>query len=277
MDYLEFNLRVSPLHPWRDVLISELGEVGFESFDETENGVLAYVQTELYDEASFNKMLILSNDLCQIKYKKNNVKPHNWNEEWEKNFNPIIVDDRCVIRAPFHNKTDANYEIIIEPKMSFGTGHHETTHLMTQYILDANLKDMSVMDMGCGTGILAILAAMKGASNIDAIDIDEWSFENSVENAKRNNVDFINVSQGDANSIKGENIYDLFIANINRNILVNDMQHYAKSIKPGGNLLLSGFYENDVDILVTEAKKYNFKLIEKRERNSWAALKLEKK
>ncbi len=276
MDYIEFKFKVSPLQPWKDILEAELGDAGFESFEDTDDGVLAYVQSENFSEESFKEMFILSNDLCEIKYEQNKVIPKNWNSEWEKNFSPINVDNRCVIRAPFHEKTNADYEIIIEPKMSFGTGHHQTTHMMVEYILDIDVKGKSVMDMGCGTGILAILAAMKGAVNVDAIDIDEWAFENTVENAERNNVGFVKGAKGDASLLGGDENYDLFIANINRNILINDMPKYAKSMRVGGELLLSGFYESDIEQLVSETTKLGFELKEKRDRDSWAALRLVK-
>ena len=276
MEYIEFKFAVSPMQPWKDVLESELGEVGFESFIDSEEGVNAYIQTELFNEKEFNEISVLSNGLCEISYTKNHVKPHNWNEEWEKNFSPINVDGRCVIRAPFHEKTSTEYEIVIEPKMSFGTGHHETTHLMVSYLLDMDIQDKTVMDMGCGTGILAIMAAKKGAKRVDAVDIDDWAFENTDENSERNNVHNIYASKGDASFLEKENVYDLFIANINRNILINDMSKYAMSIKKGGELLLSGFYESDIDFLLEETQKYNFELIEKREKNSWASLKLMK-
>lgn len=276
MEYLEFKFKVSPLQPWKDILEAELGEIGFESFADTNDGVDAYVQEENYDADSFNNMSVLSNGLCEIEFIKSKVIPKNWNEEWEKNFSPINVDNRCVIRAPFHEATNADYEIIIEPKMSFGTGHHQTTHLMISYILDMNVENMKVMDMGCGTGILAILAAQKNATIVDAIDIDEWAYENTMENAERNKVDFIKGAKGDASLLNGDENYDLFIANINRNILINDMPTYTKSIKSGGQLLLSGFYESDIQQLVTETEKHGFKLEEKRNKESWAALRFTK-
>jgi len=274
--YLEFKFKVSPIEPWKDILEAELGEIGFESFADTDEGVDAYVQEENFDEDSFNDMSVLSNGLCEIKFEKNKVIPKNWNEEWEKNFSPINVDDRCVIRAPFHEATNADYEIIIEPKMSFGTGHHQTTHLMISYILDMDVTGMKVMDMGCGTGILAILAAQKGATDVSGIDIDEWAFENTMENAERNGVGFIKGAKGDASLLVGDENYDLFIANINRNILINDMPTYAKSIKKGGQLLLSGFYESDIKQLVEETEKNGFELQEKRNKETWAALRFKK-
>ena len=276
MEYIEYNFVVKPIEPWRDILVAELGSVGFESFVETENGVDGFIQEELFIDDDFNNMNIFSNDMCEVTFKSSNVEPKNWNEEWEKNFSPIIVGDNCVIRAPFHEKTNVEFEIIIEPKMSFGTGHHETTHLITEYILGMDMTNKVVMDMGCGTGILAILAGLKGSKEIDAVDMDEWAYENTVENAQRNNVDFIKVYKGDASFLNETPKYDLFIANINRNILTNDMDKYVKTLKTNGNILFSGFYESDVDIIVNEAKKHNLTLVEKKTKNSWAALKFKK-
>jgi ribosomal protein L11 methyltransferase len=196
----------------------------------------------------------------------------NWNEAWEKNFNPIDVDGLCHVRAPFHPKTSATYDIIIEPKMSFGTGHHETTHMMIQHLLLDDLTNKSALDMGCGTAILAILAEMRGAKPIDAIDIDEWCYENSVENINRNNCEHIKVYQGDASMLKDQR-YDVIIANINRNILLNDLKWYNNCLNVNGIVYLSGFYEADVAIINETCETIGLKLERKFERNQWVSLK----
>ncbi|MCB0445224.1 MAG: 50S ribosomal protein L11 methyltransferase, partial [Gelidibacter sp.] len=191
---------------------------------------------------------------------------------WEKNFNPIIVDNVCSVRAPFHPKPDTKYDIIIEPKMSFGTGHHETTHMMIQHILKNDFKNKSVLDMGCGTGVLAILAEIKGAKPIDAIDYDHWCYLNSIENVERNNCKHITVIEGDASALSGKK-YDTIIANINRNILLNDMASYAKCLHPNGTLFLSGFYKDDIAVIEETCNKHLLKHVETLEKNNWVALK----
>jgi ribosomal protein L11 methyltransferase len=278
MDYLEYEFNLEPVEPWRDVLQAELGDLGFESFVDTDNGVKAYIQVELHQEGAVDQTSVLTSGLCDVEYKINKVESKNWNEEWEKNFQPIEVNDRCVIRAPFHDSYDVDYEIIIEPKMSFGTGHHETTHMLVDYILEMdNLKGAKVMDMGCGTGILAILTAMKGAGKVDAVDVDNWAYENTVENAQRNDVAYIKAYHNDASILKGGEDYDLFIANINRNILVNDMDKYVKSMKVGSHILFSGFYTHDNNIIIDNAQNNGLELVEEKSRNNWSSLKMIKK
>ena len=231
-----------------EILVAELGELAFESFTETETGISAFVQKELWDEMILDNVNILHSEEFDIDYSFEEIDQVNWNEEWEKNFEPIDVDGRCHVRAPFHPKTDAEFDILIEPKMSFGTGHHETTHMMIQHLLEMDVTGLKTLDMGCGTAILAILAEMKGAQPIDAIDIDNWCYLNSIENAERNNCTNISVYEGDASLLKGKK-YDLIIANINRNILLNDMQTYVGCLNPKGTLLLSGFYNEDIPFI----------------------------
>ena len=214
----------------------------------------------------------MESDEFEISYTFENIEPTNWNEEWEKNFNPIIVDDVCSVRAPFHEKPNTQYDIIIEPKMSFGTGHHETTHMMIQHILKNDFEDKSVLDMGCGTGVLAILAEMKGAKNIDAVDYDNWCYLNSLENVERNNCKNITVIEGDASILKSKK-YDIIIANINRNILLNDMKTYVSCLNKNGILFLSGFYNEDILVIKEECERQMLKFEEKLERNNWISLK----
>ncbi|MCL4152991.1 UNVERIFIED_CONTAM: hypothetical protein GTU68_028847, partial [Idotea baltica] len=205
-------------------------------------------------------------------YTREEIEQVNWNSEWEKNFTPIEVDELVSIRAPFHPNPNLKYDIVIEPKMSFGTGHHETTHMMVQHLLKMDLTNKKVLDMGCGTGILAILAEMKGATPLDAIDIDNWCYLNSIENVERNNCKHISVYEGDASLLINKK-YDVIIANINRNILLNDIKIYADCLNAGGVLLLSGFYQEDIPIIDAEVSKFNMKLEEFIERNNWVALK----
>ena len=185
--YIGYYFKVKPLQPAVEILIAELGYAGFESFVETEEGATAYIQKEEWNENILDDIQILNSDEFEITYTFEDIEQTNWNAEWEKNFNPIVVDDVCAVRAPFHDKFDTQYDIIIEPKMSFGTGHHETTHMMIQHILNNDFTDKSVLDMGCGTGVLAILAELKGAKPIDAVDYDNWCYLNSLENVERNN------------------------------------------------------------------------------------------
>ncbi|MEO8773555.1 MAG: 50S ribosomal protein L11 methyltransferase [Gelidibacter sp.] len=273
--YIGYQFKVEPLQPGTEILIAELGYAGFESFVETDEGVTAYIQKDEWNEDILDGIYILSSDEFKISYTFEDIEQVNWNEEWEKNFNPIVVDEKCSVRAPFHEKPATDYDIIIEPKMSFGTGHHETTHMMIQHILKNDFEDKSVLDMGCGTGVLAILAEMKGAKPIDAIDYDNWCYLNSMENVERNNCSHITVLEGDANLLLGKR-YDIIIANINRNILLNDMAIYADALNDNGLMFLSGFYKDDISAINEECEKYNLHFIENLERNNWVALKLQK-
>jgi len=270
--YIGYYFTVQPLVPAVEILIAELGYAGFESFVETEKGVTAYIKKEEWNSEILNDIQILKSKEFIIDHTFNEIEQTNWNEEWEKNFKPIVVDDVCTVRAPFHETPNTKYDIVIEPKMSFGTGHHETTHMMIQHILNNDFKDKSVLDMGCGTGVLAILAEMKGATNIDAIDIDNWCYINSLENVERNNCKHISVFEGDA-SLLNEKKFDIIIANINRNILLADISKYAACLNKEGQLFLSGFYIHDIPIIEKECSKYGLKLQESLERNNWVSLK----
>ena len=217
-----------------DIIVAELGQVGFESFTENPDGLEAYIQKRDWSASLLDDIQILQSEEVTFSYDVKEIEQVNWNEEWEKNFKPIVVANEVSIRAPFHRNPGRKYDIVIEPKMSFGTGHHETTHLMIQHLMDLNLQGKKVLDMGCGTGILAIFAEMKGAATVDAIDIDNWCYENSLENIERNNCKTISVFEGDASLLKPA-AYDLIIANINRNILLKDMPVYTESLKENGH------------------------------------------
>jgi len=270
--YIGYYFKVQPLQPASEILIAELGDAGFESFVETDDGVTAYIQKEDWYEAILKDIQILNSDEFKITYTFEDIVQTNWNAEWEKNFKPIVVDDLCAVRAPFHQPFNTKYDIIIEPKMSFGTGHHETTHMMIQHILKNDFKDKSVLDMGCGTGVLAILAEKKGAKPVDAIDYDSWCYLNSLENVERNNCEHVTVIAGDV-SVLGKNKYDIIIANINRNILMQDMATYISCLNKNGILFLSGFYDDDIPLIKAECEKHLLKFQEKLERNNWVSLK----
>lgn len=273
--YIGYHFQISPLELGSEILIAELGDKAFESFIETETGISAYVQKDLWSETILEDIQILANPEFTISYSFEEIEQVNWNEEWEKNFEAIEVDGKCHVRAPFHEKTNAEYDIVIEPKMSFGTGHHETTHMMIQHILETDCTHKKTLDLGCGTAILAILAEMKGAQPIDAIDIDNWCYLNSIENAERNNCKHISVYEGDAGLLVGKK-YDIIIANINRNILLNDMQTYVDCLNENGLLFLSGFYTEDIPVISESCLSKGLTYEKQFERNNWVALKFTK-
>ena len=273
--YIEYTFEVTPKEPTTEILIAELGSLGFESFVENKKGVVAYIQKDDWSETILEDVFVLKSEEFSIQYEHKEIEQTNWNAEWEKNFNPIQVDDLVSIRAPFHENPNLPYDIVIEPKMSFGTGHHETTHMMVQHLINLDVTDKKVLDMGCGTGILAIFAEMKGAQPIDAIDIDAWCYENSLENVERNNCKHISVYEGDASLLEGKK-YDVIIANINRNILLNDMQTYTNCLTEKGVLLLSGFYSEDIPVIDNEVSKYSLTLKDTIKRNNWVALQYQK-
>ena len=274
MNYIELTATITPLEVGRDILTAQLAEIGFESFVESENGLQAYVQENLFDQEKLSTLYILNQQEFKINYTTKIIVDKNWNEVWESNFDPINVDDQCYIRAPFHDKIEEiPFDIVIEPKMSFGTGHHETTFLMTQRLLEIELAGKDVLDMGCGTGVLAILAKLKGANTVVAVDNDEWAYENTVENVERNSQPLIDVRMGGSETIKGD-VYDVIIANINRNILLRNMEAYAATLKDGGTILFSGFFSLDAPILLEEAKKHQLKLFYQTDKNDWTLLHL---
>lgn len=275
--YIAYHFTVSPKEVGVEILLAELGEKAFESFIETEEGLSAFVQESLWSEDILEDIYILDSDEFEITFQKEEIEQVNWNEEWEKNFDPIDVDGICYVRAPFHETKNAEYEIVIEPKMSFGTGHHETTYMMMKHLLAMDVQNMEVLDMGCGTAILAILALMKGAKHADAIDIDNWCYLNSIENGERNNITNMDVFEGDASILSSEPKYDLVIANINRNILLEDMHAYVQTMKDNATILFSGFYTEDIPFIQEEAEKLGLVYVSQLERNNWVSLKFIKK
>ena len=255
----------------REILVAELATLNFESFVNTEGGLHAYVQEEEFIEEAISDLYILKNPDFSIEMEVKTIEQQNWNAEWEKNFEPIEVDDKCVVRAPFHHKKDVEFDIVITPKMSFGTGHHETTHQMISQILNLDMKSKRVLDMGCGTGVLAILAAMKGANHVTAIDIDEWAYKNTMENSLYNKCTEIVVKQGGAELLQNDS-FDFVFANINLNILLNDMSAYTSVMNSGSKIIFSGFYTSDVSIIDKKAESLGLYSIGETEKNKWAAL-----
>lgn len=268
--YLGYEFNVEPLQPATEILIAELGYAGFESFVENEKGVMAYIQKEEWHPNILDDIQILKSSEFTIEYTFGEIEQTNWNAEWEKNFNPIVVDDLVTVRAPFHDIPTTKYDLVIEPKMSFGTGHHETTHMMIQHILKNDFKGKTVLDMGCGTGVLAILAEKVGATRLDAIDIDNWCYLNSLENVERNNCNHISVYEGDVKLLEGKK-YDIIVANINRNILLQDIPVYAKSLNKNGKLFLSGFYEDDLGFITKKCLENSLIFEDKTLKNKWIA------
>jgi ribosomal protein L11 methyltransferase len=270
--YIEYNFEISPLQPAADILIAELGEAGFESFVEHESGIQAYIQKTDWREDILSEITILGNPQFQFDYEVKEMEQENWNATWERNFHPIRVGDQCEVRAPFHEKSKVPYDIVIEPKMSFGTGHHETTHMMLQCILAHDFKGKSVLDMGCGTGVLAILAEMRGAASVEAIDIDNWCYLNAKENVERNDCKNITVFEGDATLLNNQK-YDVIIANINRNILLSDIPVYSKCLTENGQLFLSGFYKEDIPLITEKCNENGLRIEKNLKKNNWVAVK----
>ena len=277
MKYFEVTFTTSPCNETVNDVVSALaGEIGFESFVEWENGVQAYIQQSLFDEEALKSMVAdFPLPDTKIEYTIVEAEDKDWNEEWEKNFfQPIVIGDRCCIHSTFHKDTpQTEYEILINPQMAFGTGHHETTSSIISELLEANLQGKSVLDMGCGTSILAILASMRGAGPITAIDIDDWCVNNSRDNIALNGIDNITVEWGDANLLKGRAPFDVIIANINRNILLADMAQYAACMHSGSELYMSGFYVQDIPVIQEKAESLGMEFIHHREKNNWAAVK----
>ena len=277
MKYFEVTFTNQPCNETVNDVVSALaGEIGFESFVEWENGVQAYIQQSLFDEGALKEMVEnFPLPDVQITYTITEAEDKDWNEEWEKNFfQPIVIGDRCCIHSTFHKDTPkTEYEILINPQMAFGTGHHETTSSIICELLDADLQGKSVLDMGCGTSILAILASMRGADPVTAIDIDDWCVNNSRDNIELNRISNITVELGDANLLKGRKPFDVIIANINRNILLADMAQYAACMHSGSELFMSGFYVQDIPAIQEKAESLGMEFVHHREKNNWAAVK----
>lgn len=278
MNYYELLFTVIGAEDYQqDLLINELAEVGFDTFEETEVGFKAYIGADQFDQAVLDEHLADYHDQFSFSYEINLIPQKNWNEVWESNFEPIQIGDQVWVRATFHEaRPDFPYEIVIDPKMAFGTGHHQTTAMMMSLMLEADFKNKEVLDMGCGTGILAILASKLGAKSITAIDYDSVCYESTIENSGLNGAGNIKALCGSKEVIPDE-AYDIILANINRNILLDQMQRYGEVLKTGGEIFFSGFYESpDLDIITEEAAKHGLKYISHKKLKDWVAAKFVK-
>lgn len=254
MQYIQVTFKFNTIEEYqRDLLINDLADIGFNTFEDTENGFSAFIEGGSYNESSLKSLLLAHEEELTFSYSVTEIAGENWNEQWEKNFEPLVISDQCYVRATFHApRPEYPYEIVIDPKMAFGTGHHQTTTMMMEYILSMNLNGKLVLDMGCGTGILAFLAAKKGAAQLTAIDYDPVCYESTIENAALNNINNVNILCGGKEVIPAE-IYDVILANINRNILLDQIDRYSQVLKSGGEIVFSGFYETPDLQMIKEA------------------------
>ena len=270
-----YDFKVDPLYPGCEILIAQLSQLGFDSFQENNDGISAYIDSSVLSTVKVQDIQILNSTEFNISFESKNVKKQNWNIKWESNFEPIYVDKICCVRAPFHKKSNFKYDLVIEPKMSFGTGHHETTSMMISFILANSFYNSSVCDIGSGTAVLAILAEKRGANRIDAIDMDNWCYLNSIENIKRNNSENINVYEGKVEKLMHFK-YDNIFANINLNVLLADIPIYSKMLNKDGVLYVSGFYKKDIKSIEKAAEISNLSLVDSKVKNQWVALKFTK-
>lgn len=253
--------------------MAQLADIGFESFAESDTGLLAYIPSDLFDITVVKQLPIVTGGLFDISFEHHEIEEENWNSLWESYYEPVLIDNLCFVRAPFHKSIqDVQYEIIVEPKMSFGTAHHETTELTIRLMFEVDFKECTVLDMGTGTGILAILASKMGADHITAIDVDDWAYDNAPQNFSHNGIGNVSLLQGDAGAIP-DKTFDVIIANINRNVLLEDMDAYARHLNKNGDLLLSGFYEHDIPVITESGKKSGLSLESRNRKNDWVALK----
>ncbi len=272
MEYTKVNVIITPMNPIAgDLLIAQLGNLGFDSFCESETGFEAYIPSQDY-RPEVLKQLDLPFEGVQLSFETEVIPDQNWNKVWEENFfQPIVIGKECVVRSSFHQSVEGiKYDILIDPKMAFGTGHHSTTSLMVQHILETEVAELRVLDMGCGTGILGMLCSMRGCQSVLGIDIDEWAYNNAIENMELNHIENMEIQMGGA-ELLNEQSFDIVLANINRNILLDDMQHYAKVLKPGGLLFLSGFYTEDLEIITQETQKHQLSYLSHKTDNNWVA------
>lgn len=277
MNYVECIFELAPFEPFHEILIAQLSELPFESFVEEDPLVKGYIQEKDFDIALIDKLDLFESDLVSIRWEHKTIAQENWNAKWEKSFEAVEVNNFCLIRAPFHTSNKQfDHEIIIEPKMSFGTGHHETTQLMIEGMKNLDLQGKRVWDMGSGTGILAILAEKMGASEVHAVDIESWAAENMKENVARNECEKVHTYLGDIDWVEGRGEFDCILANINKNILIKQFDQYMSHLKRGGHILLSGFFPSDVSDFEGLMKQHKLILKNKLSHANWAMIQLQK-
>ena len=280
VDYIELNCFLTPFNEdISDIIISELCDIDFESFDTQSEYIKAYITEDKFNMSKIENNEIINNlkKEYNIRFSIQKIENKDWNAEWEANFQPIVIKDIVCIRGSFHPKNEnCKYDVVINPKMSFGTGHHSTTALMLEHISETISEGNNVLDMGCGTSLLGIFASMIGAKEVIGIDIDEWAYNNSLENLELNNISNLKVLLGDADRLKELDKFNVVLANINRNILLNDMHYYIDHLEAGGNLIMSGFYTQDLKLIRDEAERLGLKYISHKEDNNWVAVKFKK-
>jgi ribosomal protein L11 methyltransferase len=278
MEYKKVAFNFKDIQEYQhDILIAELAEIGFDTFEDTTNGFDAFIIANQFNETALNEVLTGFGDELNYTYELTAIEPQNWNEEWEKNFSPLIINKDCYVRATFHeHQPQYKYEIVIDPKMAFGTGHHQTTTMMMLYILEANMQGKVVLDMGAGTGILGILAAKRDAKEIIAIDNDEVCYCSAIENAVLNNITNLTSLCGSKETIPAVD-FDVILANINRNILLDQISSYASVLKEKGAIFFSGFYENpDLDMIKAHCADFNLTYVDHKKIGDWVAAQFNK-
>ncbi len=274
MEYIEVDIRLKEVNTYSEILIARLNEIEFESFYEYDYGLKGYVQSQLLDKDKLKNILSEISEQTELSFTLHKLKQKNWNAHWETNYQPVFINENCVIRADFHNAiSDVKYEIIITPKMSFGTGHHQTTSLVMNKMFDLEFKGKSVLDVGCGTGILSVLASKLGAIDVVGLDIDNWAFENAQENATLNNISDIHFVYGNISSVINRK-YDIILANINRNTILNDLTFYSEAMYDYSDIILSGFLEKDVSVILKESAKFGLELVVSKNKEKWQMLHL---
>ena len=270
MQYTEIDIKLDEVVPFSEIIIAKLDLLDFETFQEYDSGIKCYIKSDLLN---MKKLKFVLNNLSQqtnLEYSSTVMPDKNWNEEWEKNFNPIEINCKCYIRSSFHKpNSEFEDEIIITPKMSFGTGHHETTFLMINEMYNLSFENKSVLDVGCGTGILSILSSKKNAKKIIGIDIDNWAYQNSIENSKLNSIENIDFIEGEIDLVDKGHVFDIILANINRNIILKDIHKYYNFLNKNGELLISGFLEDDIEIIYENASQLGLCLITKKNKGKW--------
>lgn len=275
MNYQEVNIEINT--EFAEIIIAELSQIGYESFIDTLEGVQAYIPVNLFEEMALQTIQQQYQDLFKFQYQSRIIEQQNWNAKWESEYKPVIVAEKCVIKSDFHQLDKKYpYEILINPKMSFGTGHHETTTMMLEHQLEINHQDKDVLDAGCGTGILSIMASKRGAKYIDAIDIDEWAINNTLENIKLNHCTQIQAVQATVKEAPLKEKYAIILANINRNVLLDEISTYRQYIVEKGVLVLSGFYQEDHDMICQTATENSFTKIAEKTRNNWLSIRFQK-